>query len=787
MLNKRLINTGEEAAFDPLQNFETVTYTGNGGTQKITGYIRKGAAFNGSSSYVRLPNNLINNISPQAFSVSFWINPSVYASSRGVLGAYGYTSGVNHGWVIYLNSNLIRFLSYSSNGNMDFSSSAAIPLNTWTHVVVTYDSSNCTIYLNGSSDNSVSTPGNRTYTSSHPYTLGANDDAGTIVGHITAKLDQVRIFSKAISSSEVTTLYNEDYDSSTKSTTDIFDDGSGIALYELDEDANDTGASSTPIDSGQSGVFNGTSSYISLSNTAFHYTTLSISAWIKVDSFSSTNQIIQNYESGGSPQNSGFLFRTTTGGKVSFVGYSSSVGIVDSTTVLSTGIWYHVAAVITPSSWKIYVNGDDVSTNVTTNTIAYNSTTPCSIGRSDYTGGSGGYFDGQIDDLRIYNDALTATEVGYLADDDDANIPTGNLQAYYKLDGNANDTQGNYNGTANNVTYSDPAVVETGYNGTPSNVNFLGMAFQPDFVWIKQRAGSAANHLLFDSIRGAYKQIMSNTTSSGVDRTSVDKGLTSFDSNGFTVKDTSTGDYEINGPNGGTYSGNGSYVAWAWKAGGTAVSNTDGSITSTVSANPDAGFSIVKYTGNNTNSTVGHGLSSAPELVLYKVLSAAGNWTVYSSTLTDSHYLKLNTTDGQISEIYNIFNGQPDASVLKLGSGGSINGNSYEYIAYCFHSVDGYQKVGSFDGTGTTTGNIVTTGFRPRFLMWKSTIGTGNWQIVDSIRSPLADKRNYLYSDLSQGEDVTSYDIVDFNDDSFQMKQQYSNKSNETYIYLAIA
>ena len=651
MLNKRLINTGEEAAFDPLQNFETVTYTGNGGTQKITGYIRKGAAFNGSSSYVRLPNNLINNISPQAFSVSFWINPSVYASSRGVLGAYGYTSGVNHGWVIYLNSNLIRFLSYSSNGNMDFSSSAAIPLNTWTHVVVTYDSSNCTIYLNGSSDNSVSTPGNRTYTSSHPYTLGANDDAGTIVGHITAKLDQVRIFSKAISSSEVTTLYNEDYDSSTKSTTDIFDDGSGIALYELDEDANDTGASSTPIDSGQSGVFNGTSSYISLSNTAFHYTTLSISAWIKVDSFSSTNQIIQNYESGGSPQNSGFLFRTTTGGKVSFVGYSSSVGIVDSTTVLSTGIWYHVAAVITPSSWKIYVNGDDVSTNVTTNTIAYNSTTPCSIGRSDYTGGSGGYFDGQIDDLRIYNDALTATEVGYLADDDDANIPTGNLQAYYKLDGNANDTQGNYNGTANNVTYSDPAVVETGYNGTPSNVNFLGMAFQPDFVWIKQRAGSAANHLLFDSIRGAYKQIMSNTTSSGVDRTSVDKGLTSFDSNGFTVKDTSTGDYEINGPNGGTYSGNGSYVAWVWKAGGTAVSNTDGTITSTVSANQAAGFSIVKYTGNEQSSqTIGHGLSSTPELAFIKQLDGTREWQAPLFSLNSGDYLILNSTASKAND-----------------------------------------------------------------------------------------------------------------------------------------
>ena len=127
-----------------------------------------------------------------------------------------------------------------------------------------------------------------------------------------------------------------------------------------------------------------------------------------------------------------------------------------------------------------------------------------------------------------------------------------------------------YNGTnwryfENQLNTSFNTVLYTGNGATQS---ITGVGFEPDLVWIKQRTGSVANHLLFDSIRGAYKQIMPNTTSTSVDRTSADKGLTSFDSNGFTVKDTNAGDYEINGPNGGTYSGNGSYVAWCFKAGG---------------------------------------------------------------------------------------------------------------------------------------------------------------------------------------------------------------------------
>jgi len=410
MVGKRLVNTGGAggaAAFDPLQNFETVTYTGNGGTQKITGYVRKGAAGFAYNKYITFPDlgGFTSNTSDADGSLSIWINLSSIPSGGGFHTLIGNssTSGVSAFRVLIRDagSSQIKFefargISGVFYQDTTYSNAFTPTLNQWYHLSITYVASTKTAsyYINGTSYGSNSLSNSGSYTTNAGFNIGSyNPNNATYSSYsYYGKVDQFRIFNKALSSSEVTTLYGETYASSTKSTTDIFGDGSGVALYELDEDADDTNASSTPIDSGQSGVFNGTSSYISLSNTAFHYTTLSISAWIKVNSFSSTNHIIQNYESGGSPTNSGFLFRTLTDGKINFSGYSSSIsGKVESTTILSTGIWYHVAAVITPSSWKIYVNGDDVSTNVTTNTIAYNSTTPCSIGRFDYTGGTGGY------------------------------------------------------------------------------------------------------------------------------------------------------------------------------------------------------------------------------------------------------------------------------------------------------------------------------------------------------------------------------------------------------------
>ena len=293
-------------------------------------------------------------------------------------------------------------------------------------------------------------------------------------------------------------------------------------------------------------------------------------------------------------------------------------------------------------------------------------------------------------------------------------------------------------------------------------------------VWIKGRSHGTF-HILQDSVRtaGNGKSLYTNVTSSE-GTYDADGYISSLDANGFTV----AGGVQTIG------SGR-TYAAWCWKAGGTvsANNNSNGDITSTVSANQDAGFSIVSFTKTNGNAeTIGHGLGAIPELIIMKTTgSSGGDWQVYAAPIGNTKRLNLNLTAAQsTSGIWN--NTTPTDEVFTTTFNPSTT-----IIAYCFHSVDGYQKIGSFTGNGSTNGPIVTTGFRPRFLMWKATSTTGNWNIVDSIRSPLVDKRNYLYADLSQGEDVTSYDIVDFNDDSFQMKQQYTNKSGHTYIYLAIA
>jgi hypothetical protein len=219
-------------------------------------------------------------------------------------------------------------------------------------------------------------------------------------------------------------------------------------------------AGPTPIDSGKSAVFNGTNAYVGLSNTAFHYTTISVTAWVKPDNVSAYHTILNNYESGGSPVNSGFFFRVNNDATISFIGYGASTGTITTTATISANIWSNVAAVITPSTWKIYINAVDGGGSATAVTLQYNSTTPCAIGRADYTGGASNYFDGKIDDLRVYNDELTASEVAAIAQNNTGSIPSGNLQAYYKFDDNVNDTQGNFNGVNYNVTFADdPAKV----------------------------------------------------------------------------------------------------------------------------------------------------------------------------------------------------------------------------------------------------------------------------------------------------------------------------------------
>jgi len=252
--------------------------------------------------------------------------------------------------------------------------------------------------------------------------------------------------------------------------------------------------------------------------------------------------------------------------------------------------------------------------------------------------------------------------------------------------------------------------------------------------------------------------------------------VTSIDSDGFSL-----GSWANNNTNADTH------VSWLWKAGGSSgVSNTDGTITSSVSVNNSAGFSIVKYTGNNTNNaTYGHGLSQAPEMVLTKVLTEATYyWQVYHTGLTSFDYaLFLNETNPENNNTnrYKAIS----ASTIQVGTDGGVNA-AEDYIAYCFHSVDGYSKVGSYEGNGSGDGTFIYTGFAPAIIIIKNIDDTQDWSIWDNKRVEYNVINKYLKPNLNSATSTaTSMDMVS---NGFRCRGISDiNNSNKTMVYIAFA
>jgi hypothetical protein len=311
------------------------------------------------------------------------------------------------------------------------------------------------------------------------------------------------------------------------------------------------------------------------------------------------------------------------------------------------------------------------------------------------------------------------------------------------------------------------------YTGNGGEQGIEGVGFEPDFVWVKNRSGR--HHRLYDSVRGATKELYSSATDAEYTESN---GITSFDSSGFTVG-SSTGVNESSQ----------SHVAWCWDAGsGSAASNTDGSITSSVKANTTNGFSIVSYTGTGANATIGHGLSSAPEMIIFKERNASDNWSVYHTSIGNTYKLRLNGTNAQIGSSANLFNStSPTATVFSTGTDGELNG---QMIAYCFHSVSGYSSIGSYSGTGASGNSITGLGFKPAWLMIKRTDASGDsWVIHDNTRTPSGTVDEILLANSSSAELTNASYAVDFDADGFTLQTTNVgwNASGGTYIYMAFA
>jgi len=315
----------------------------------------------------------------------------------------------------------------------------------------------------------------------------------------------------------------------------------------------------------------------------------------------------------------------------------------------------------------------------------------------------------------------------------------------------------------NTITY-------TGDGANPRSIT--GVGFKPDLLWIKKR-NSADDNVWFDSTRGPQKELISNSTAA--EATKSGDAIISFDSDGFTT-----------GNNGAINANGDTYVAWCWKAnGGTTSSNTEGSITSTVQANTKAGFSIATYTGTGSTGTYGHGLSSTPDLIITKRTDAAEGWLVWSSGLSASNYMYLNST-GPVGTDTNAYK-TIGATTNEIGTDVTVNTNGGSYIAYCFQSVAGYSKVGTYTGNGTT--QVINTGFKPAWILIKSTVGNDNWRLYDTTRGITAG--GYLEPNKTDAEDTSNAPNFNIFSNGFEITAGGTtvgnNANGNLYTYYAFA
>ena len=316
-------------------------------------------------------------------------------------------------------------------------------------------------------------------------------------------------------------------------------------------------------------------------------------------------------------------------------------------------------------------------------------------------------------------------------------------------------------------------------NSSTQEINQSGNStFQPDFVWIKER-NRASSHVLTDAVRGVNSQLSSNLTNA--EGTATD-AVTTFDSDGFSLGDCS--ELSAGAANTTGYT----YAAWQWLAANGTASNTDGSITSTVSANTTAGFSVLTFAGSGGTGTVGHGLSQSPNFIIVKSRDTANAWYTGSDFYTTwEYYQTLNSTAAQAagSTVWN--STAPTSSVFSIGA--SLNTSAEDYVAYCFHEVEGFSKFGSYTGNGSTDGPFVWCGFRPAFVIAKRTDSGDNWAMYDAARDPYNVAEKYLLADATNAEATFSTAKIDFLSNGFKWRGavNFGNASGGTYIFMAFA
>mgnify|MGYP003631753403 CR=1 FL=1 len=714
-----------------------------------SGYIGQGGIFNGTSSVISLGTSSPLNTFGGAQTISVWVKPS--ASRSAVIG-YRNDSTLYWNLIEIMSNNTIRFLLRSGSGSaLVFNSTGTITLNQWNHIAVTVDYTSAKIYINNGSPETASniiTSFSNTETTYIGYSLDVD------ATYFTGTIDQVRIYNTALSSSNVSLLYAET--STTSSTLDY--PVTATALYEFSGNANDTGntynGTATNVEYayngaatnvnfnvqgkfGNAGEFNGSSSKITIPSIS----PKSISMWVNVSSTSGIDALM-----GHDSITSNFIYWNTGDLRVGSTIFTNFAKVANQ--------WVHIALVESGSNIICYNNGTPIQT-LSGSLGTYNLIGGRTAGTPQYT-------TGKIDQVRIFDSALNASQVTQLYNE---------IQCVPTIVPSENFNTVLYTGNDTNTSYTR---------------DITGVGFDPDFVWIKDRDNSNFEHALFDSVRGAGASKILSSDSTGAEGWTTAAPMSAFITDGFSVQPRSP--WNANN----LVNKNGEdFVAWSWKAGGAAVSNTDGTVTSQVSANVDAGFSIVTNTSPTGAYTWGHGLSKAPELWIHKATNYTYGWeTMYpdefgqatgSNNPSDWNRIFLNTTAATTT---NPFYSATD-TVLSITGWGLVS----NFVTYCFHSVDGFSKIGSYVGNGSTTGPIITLGFEPAWIMFKPTTATGYWYILDNKRSTTNPRNDGLFPNDSLNEITNTSYNVDFNSDGFQPKNNTIgfNQNGQTYIFMAFA
>ena len=307
------------------------------------------------------------------------------------------------------------------------------------------------------------------------------------------------------------------------------------------------------------------------------------------------------------------------------------------------------------------------------------------------------------------------------------------------------------------------------YTGTGATNAQTGLGFQPDLTWIKSRSNTYS-HTWTDAIRGYTKHLSSNNNNAEYTSTTE---LTSFDNDGFTL-----------GTDAGVNNNGSTFAAWNWKANGSGSSNSDGTITSTVSVDSTSKFSIVKWAGNSTaGATVGHGLGVAPSFMIIKNLGAATQWLTWWDFFANTEMMYLNLTNAKGTGQTYLNSTTPTSSVITLGGGADENQNTM--IAYCWAEVPGFSKFGTYTGNGVVDGAFVYLGFKPSFVVIKREDQTTNWVVYDNKRDSYNTGTKVLLPDNSASE-TSGTQKIDLLSNGFKLRSTGNNTNDSSpYVYMA--